>query len=510
MGRGFLFLTVFFTGMAVMGVEMTASRLIAPYFGTSLFIWTNLIGIVLLALSLGYYLGGKVADRQGGAGSRKILYALILFTGVYVSLIPLVIKPVLSLSFKIFSGQGLSIFFPSLIAIFILFTLPLLALGMVSPLAARVGIDQVDTAGGVVGDLYAFSTVGSLVGTFLPVLILVPYVGSQISFYLFGGLLILLGTLGLKKKYLLFLLLVPLLPNLPFFRDSVPKHVLYRGESPYQFIQVKESPGGMRTLHFNEGLGVQSFYHPKHYLTGYYWDVANLLPVFYPEGRSFLILGLAGGTSARSLHHFYPEMQLTGVEIDPKVVELSQKFFGLDEIPIKIVNADGRVYLQNTPERYDFIMVDVFRDGIYIPFHMATQEFFTEVKEHLTEKGIFFMNVFSPEKNAPLVKLLKNTVGSVFPYFYELPMTRGTTLFLASSTPFPLELSLEEKHPKLIEKMAQKVLPHLKPVTKDPKGQISRDDRSQIEVLAGQLLFLEKKQQPSQKQFKKPAEKVSI
>lgn len=495
MKKGFLFLTVFFTGMAVMAVEMTASRLIAPYFGTSLFIWTNLIGIVLLALSLGYYLGGKLADRKGGAGSKIILYWLILLTGVFVSLIPLVMKPVLAFSFKVFASQDLSIFYPSFIAIFVLFTLPILALGMVSPLAARVGIEEVKTAGSVVGDLYAFSTMGSLVGTFLPVLVLVPFVGSQISFYLFGALLILLGILGLKQRYFLFLLLLPFLASLPFFKESLPKGVLFRGESPYQYIQVREMGQGGRGLFFNEGLGVQSIYIPKNYLTGFYWDAASLLPVLYPKGKRFLILGLAGGTSARSVNHFYPHLQLTGVEIDPLVVTLSKKYFGLEQVPIKIIEADGRVYLNNSKERFDFIMVDVFRDGVYIPFHLATQEFFVSVKAHLTKRGVFFMNVFSPEKNSALLKILKNTVASVFPYFYELRLAEGTTLFFASASPLAFEIPPEGKYPQSIYKMAKKAFPNMKKVKEDAEGIVSKDDRSLVEVLSGKVLFLEKKRQ---------------
>ncbi|MCB1215158.1 MAG: fused MFS/spermidine synthase, partial [Deltaproteobacteria bacterium] len=424
---------------------------------------------------------------------NQLLYWLVLLTGVYVSIIPLMIKPVLSLSFKIFSDQELSIFFPSLLAIFVLFALPIFALGMVSPLAARIGIEKMDRVGGMIGDLYAFSTIGSLVGTFLPVLVLVPFIGSKLSFYLFGFLLILLGVLGLRRWYLLFLLLLPLLPNFPWFQETLSKSVLYRGESSYQYVQVKELSQGGRALFFNEGLGIQSFYSPKQYLTGLYWDVANLLPLLYPEGKNFLILGLAGGTSARSLHHFYPHLKLTGVEIDPEVIRLSRDYFGLDQVPIKIVNTDGRVFLNNSTEKYDFMMVDVFRDGIYVPFHMTTQEFFTSVKDSLTPKGVLMMNVFSPKREDPLLKLIQDTVSSVFPHFYTLRMSRGTYLFLASSSPLAFEIPESDQYPESIYQMAQQAFPKVKKVKADKQGSLSKDDYSLAELLSAKLLFLEKK-----------------
>lgn len=496
--KKFLFLTVFITGMAVMAVELTASRLLAPAFGTSLFVWTNLIGVVLLALSLGYYLGGKLADRNGGHQAAKRLYALILITGLLVCLIPMVAKPIFLLSYQAMPPGDFSIFFPSLIATIVLFTAPLLLLGMVAPLAARIGFKKMDTAGSVVGSLYSFSTVGSLVGTFLPVLLTVPYLGSRETFFIFGAVLILLGILGLQRPILLVLAAVP---ALLFFLSSAPplsSKVEFEGESVYQYVRIqkkitrlKDDFEEVRVLLLNEGLGAQSIYHPSRVLTGYYWDGVALLPLIHPQGKNFLIVGLAGGTSARILSHFFPKLNLEGVEIDPLLIQLGKKYFGLDQVPIKMVEADGRVYLERTPNQYDFIMVDVFRDSFYIPFHLATQEFFETVKSHLTAKGTLIMNVFSPQLDSKMLDLLKNTVKEVFPFVYEYRLTKDkTSLLLAFREEPDFKAAAAGEIPKELKDMAAKFFAQVKPVKKNSALGLSLDNHSLIEFLSAKILFM--------------------
>ncbi|MBI2638875.1 fused MFS/spermidine synthase [Candidatus Peregrinibacteria bacterium] len=492
MSRFFLFLTVFITGMAVMAVELTASRLLAPYFGASLFVWTNIIGVVMAALALGYFVGGKLADRNNGATAQKILYPIILATGVFITLIPFVGKPVFLFAYGAIERQNLSIFLGSLVATLVLFLIPFFLLGMVSPLAARLSFKKMDSAGSTVGSLYAFSTLGSIVGTFLPVLVTIPFLGSRETFFLFGGMLIMLGVFGLRKAILLGLLILPI--ALFFIPSSIHAHpdLIYEGESVYNYIRVFEDDSGARALLTNEGVGVQSLYHPRKNLTGYYWDAAAFLQAINPNGKKFLILGTAGASSARILHHFYPQLELAGVEIDPLMIQTGKRFFNSDEIPMQIHENDGRMFLANTKEKYDFIMVDVYRDELYIPFHLATKEFFELVKSRLEPNGSMMMNIASVSTDSELLTLIKNTVTDVFPFTYELreENSYNSLIFAFKAAPDFSTVSLD-KFSLELQSLLSKILRGITLIANNPSGEIALDNRSPVEFLTEKMVLSE-------------------
>lgn len=486
MNRHFLRLTVFLTGLVVMAVELTASRLLAPAFGSSLFVWTNLIGVVLFALSAGYYFGGKLADRHGGSKARGYLFGVIFLTGILITLVPLVSQPVFGFSYRTLLGAGHSVLLTSLVATGILFAVPLLLLGMVTPLAARIALQELKTAGSVVGQLYAFSTVGSLVGTFLPVLVMIPHIGSEPTFFFCGGGLMLLGLVGLKRPLLIVLLPLPLLVAW-LIKGPLPVGTVFRGESVYSHVEVREMPSGTRMLLTDEGIGAQSIYHPQEILTGMYFDYAALLPLLYPEGRNFLFVGLGAGTSARIVAHFFPKISLTGVEIDPLLLTLGQRFFALDEIPVETVVADARVFLEQSGRRYDFIMVDVYKADGTIPFHLATREFFETVKSRLTPHGILYLNTSIPTADSKLVQVFQNTLAAVFPYTYESRL-KFNSLFFAFKEPLVRERLASGQVPKQLQSHAAQ-LARAKPIPFDPGGPVSQDAHSQVELLSGQLIF---------------------
>ncbi|MBI2453646.1 fused MFS/spermidine synthase [Candidatus Peregrinibacteria bacterium] len=416
MPRFFLYLTVFITGMAIMAIELTASRLLAPYFGASLFVWTNVIGVVLIALSLGYYIGGRLADRDQGRFAEKILHPLIFAAGIAVCLIPFFGKPIFLLAYRSISAYNTPIFLTSLASTFILFTIPLLILGMVNPLAARIGIQKLSDAGRVVGSLYAFSTIGSISGTFLPVMLTIPFLGSRETFFLFGGVLIALGVLGIGKKALFLFLAIPAVLFASSSKIHADSSVEYEGESIYNYIRVRKDASDTRYLLTNEGQGTQSLYHPSRILTGYYWDAATLLPALNRKGKDFLILGTAGASSARVLYHYFPWLQLEGVEIDPLMIQVARRFFSADQIPMPIHLSDGRILLSQSSKKYDFVMVDVYKDEFYIPFHLATREFFELVRDRLNPNGSMAMNIAVSSQSSELLGMIKNTVAAVFPY----------------------------------------------------------------------------------------------
>ncbi len=190
----FIIIIVFVAGAASLAVELSASRLLAPYFGTSLFVWANLIGLILLYLTIGYYVGGILSDRHP---RPIILYSITALAAVFIAIIPLIGAPVLSWSLTTFANDPLGIFYGSLAAVILLFTIPTVLLGCVSPFAIRLRIQQVGSSGRTSGMLYAISTAGSIVGTFLPVLVLLPTIGVRATFLSTAALLLLVSLGGL-------------------------------------------------------------------------------------------------------------------------------------------------------------------------------------------------------------------------------------------------------------------------------------------------------------------------
>ena len=194
-----LILQVFVAGAASLSLEMAASRLLAPYFGSSLFVWANLIGLILLYLTLGYYGGGFLADRHP---RPQVFYTITMIASLLIALIPLIAQPTLHWSLYVFVGNDLDVFYGSLISILVLFSLPMILLGCVSPFAIRLRVEQVGKSGRTAGLLYAISTAGSILGTFLPVLVLMPYIGTSLTFLVTAATLLLMSILGLLSTRL--------------------------------------------------------------------------------------------------------------------------------------------------------------------------------------------------------------------------------------------------------------------------------------------------------------------
>lgn len=492
MSKFFLYITVFITGMAVTAIELTASRLLAPYFGASLFIWTNIIGVVLLALSLGYYIGGKLADKNSGGLAKKIMYPLIFVTGILIAIIPFVGKPIFLFAYSAISQRDISLFFSSLLATFVLFTIPIFILGMISPLAARLGLNKMEDAGKTLGSIYAFSTLGSIVGTFLPVLVTIPFLGTRETFFIFGGLLILLGIIGMKRAIFLPFILIPVVF---FFVPSsihASPYLEYEGESIYNYIRVEKNDAGVRALKTNEGQGVQSLYQPYRTLTGYYWDAASFLPVVNLKGKDFLIIGTAGLSSARILNNLFPFLNLSGVEIDPLMIEVAQKYFDLDKIPININVGDGRVFLRNFESKYDFIMVDVYKDELYIPFHLATSEFFELVKSRLNNGGGMVMNIASTSVNSELLSVIKNTVAGAFPYVYQYttPKSYNTLIYAFNEKP-DFSAIHTDSLPLTLRTIVSPIIKNISKIDYNPAEYSATDNKSSIELLTEKMVFSE-------------------
>ncbi|MBT9259726.1 MAG: fused MFS/spermidine synthase [Clostridiales bacterium] len=507
MNSRFLYLLVFITGASIMELEMSASRLLAPYFGTSQLVWANLIGLILIGLSAGYWLGGKLADRYP---RLEVLLGIVLFAGAYQALIPLFARPILKLMIGGWFGTPITVILLSFAAILLIFLPPTVALATASPYAIRLATRSVQTAGEVAGNLYAASTFGSIVGTFLPAFVTIPFLGTRWTLILFAGLQMAIALYGLRRGRLLTALLaVPLLGVLGAAGAEKPVPGLrFEGESFYQYVQVVEEKGTYYLV-INEGGGIQSLYRPGAFFTDFYADNFTVLP-FLVEARpeKILVIGSAGGTLFRLWDRLVGPvipLEMEGIEIDPLVASLGPRYFGLRGDEAKVRIGDGRVVLAASGERYDLIVVDAYSNQLYIPFQLTTREFFMEAQAHLRPGGILALNVNAVDDQAPLLEAMKATLASVFPHTY-VAKVRGPYNYLLVGAEDPVDLrglaeevkamalsSPSEEMRSYAHELYQVALELEQAFTpyRDGKGLILTDDRAPVEYLTHAMIVKE-------------------
>lgn len=399
--RQYLFLTVFTSGMTVLAVEISASRLLGNIFGTSNLVWANIIGLMLVYLTAGYFIGGRWADRSP---NPRTFYTLLTVAAALTGLVPLIARPVLIFAARAWESFDAAVLGGSFLGVLILFSIPVTLLGCVSPFAIRLALTDPKHAGEVAGQMYAVSTLGSIVGTFLPVLWLIPSLGTTKTFLLFAGLLFVVAVIGLfwidrRRGWLA--LVAPILLGLlagRFLSGPIRpvEGLLYEDESPYNFIQVVER-NGTRYLLLNEGQGIHSVYNPHQLATHGTWDLFLAAPYFNAQHSladvtSLAIVGLAAGTISKQYTAVYGPIPIDGIEIDPDIVEVGRRYFDMTEPNLNVIVEDGRWALEQSPRRYSVVGIDAYRLP-YIPAHLTTQEFFQSVKTHLADNGVLVINV---------------------------------------------------------------------------------------------------------------------
>ena len=419
-------LLVFVVGIATLGSEIAVARLIAPFFGDSTIVWANTIAVVLVALSIGYWFGGRLADRHPHLPG---LCGLVLASSVLLAVVPIVAQPLLSLSVDAFDDVSIGGFAGSLFGVLALVSIPVLMLGAVSPWAIRLKLERVEDSGETAGRMYAISTVGSLVGTFSASLLLIPLVGTQRTFLVYAILLALVAALGLGRRWMLAPLAVAALLLLPVgvVKAAEEGRVIHEAETTYQYARVIEYPDGRRQLELNEGQAIHSIWRRDTVLTGNYWDGYLTLPFTLRDTppRKVAMLGVAGGTVARAYAKYFPDTVIDAVEIDGELFDIGQRYFGLEPRPqLRLHTDDARPFLRKTDERYDFIFLDTYRQP-YIPFYLATKEFFELARDRLAPGGAVIINVGHPEGSSQLERVLTATMGAAFPYVDARP-GRGT------------------------------------------------------------------------------------
>ena len=411
--------SAFVSGAAVMAVEMSGTRILAPYFGNSLYVWTNLLGLVMMALAAGYFFGGRLSDKKP---KPELYFTLFFAAGLWVLLLPFVATPIFKLLFYVFSNFANTVPLGSFVAVSLLFVVPMFFLGMVLPFTVKLITAHVEHVGSVSGKVSMVSTVGSLVGTFLPAFILIPILGTTKTFILIAVILMLTAAMGLRKIFFGFFPVASVLIILMGWlsASSVPpvyaqSDIIFSKDSAYGFVFVTEDEEGIRRLHVNSPIGTQSLYDPESALPpeGYYYSYFGVLPAMMEDPKNVLILGHAGGSFTRIFNAYYPELDITGVEIDPLMTEVSMKYMGLEDADVDIVHADARTYLLSTEESYDLILIDTYQ-SMNIPSHLATHEFFALVASRLNSGGLVALNAASGESD--FLYVLGNSMAKNFAF----------------------------------------------------------------------------------------------
>ncbi|MFT7557712.1 MAG: spermidine synthase [Planctomycetota bacterium] len=434
-------IVAFFSGMVVMILELTGSRIVAPYLGTSVIIWTSLIGVILASLAVGYWLGGKYADKNPDI---QVLQRILLLAGVFIILIALM-QPLLIF----ISSGGKSLEISAIIAMIVLFSPATVALGMVSPYVIRLKLTNISDSGSTVGAMYAISTLGSIFGTFLGGFVLISLFGSIKILFIIAAIILILATLVSWQKRLtvLICILFILLASILFFHFS-PKVLLANNvdsvfdiDTTYSRIWGYEKGYGPEN---RQGRFITSVY--KGIQSGIYLDDTDELMFEYAKGYDLMeyynptlqnVLMVGGGayTYPRYFSGRYPQASMDIVEIDEGMLDLAREYFSYTNYSnVHEFFEDGRRYLNSNKKIYDAVLIDAFSNTLAIPFHLTTVEASREIRESLSDNGVAIINVVGSlvgEKSL-FVSGYYHTLRSVFPEVSIYKMTNAPEIEIQS------------------------------------------------------------------------------
>ncbi len=505
MKKTYLFITVFFSGMTALAIELAASRLLGNVYGSSNLVWASIIGLILIYLTLGYWLGGKLADKHP---QYRMFYRILMWGSLTVGLVPMVSRPILRVTANAFDQLQIPILVGAFVTTMILFAIPVTLIGMASPFALKLTLKNKSQAGKASGRISAVSTLGAFIGTFLPVLVLIPLIGTYRTFLFFSSLLMLVATIGFLlyvdfKSWLTYSWMPILIILMWVFGtrgvDKATQNMIYETESSYNYIQVIERDS-YRFLRLNEGQGMHSVYHPTQLFYYGPWSQVLVAPFFNPPSKglesvdSMALVGLAAGTSARQASTVYKGIHIDGFEIDPKIVDIGRKYFDMNQPNLEVFVQDGRWGLAHSKRTYDIISVDAYRPP-YIPWHMTTLEFFQVVYEHLSEDGVMVINIGRSPVDRTLVNDLATTLNQLFPTLFvmDVPDSFNTMIFATkqqgSWANFEVnyaELVEKEADPLLLKAMSMTII-NKQPTPKDTR--VYTDDQAPIEWLTNKIVM---------------------
>lgn len=505
--RKWIYVTVFFAGMTSLGIEMLASRLLERSFGMTNLVWASVIGLILIYLAIGYFLGGAWADRSPAFST---FFKILIWSAIATALLPVVSRPILQLVSSAFDHLQAGPMIGSFVTTLLLLVVPTVLLGTASPFAIRLAARQTRSIGSTAGKIYAISTLGSFIGTFLPALLLMPTIGTYRSFFVFAAALLAVALTGLGinsgwKSVLPFLWTPVLIAGLWIWglpgSDRPTNGQIYESESSYNYIQVVEQDG-YRYLMLNESLGYHSIFHPDEYFYAGPWEEILAAPFFNPAPydptriQRIAIVGLAAGTSARQSTYALGAVPIDGFELDEKIIQVGREYFDMNQPNLNVIIQDGRWGLEHSPYRYQIISIDAYRPP-YIPWHMTTREFFQIVFQHLAEDGVMVINVGRLPNDRRMVDALAATIGSVFPsiYIVDIPDTLNTLIYASRQPTQASNLNenlayLRQKpdtNPLLLSALAL-AAENLHPLPSST-AQVLTDDLAPVEQITNQMIL---------------------
>ncbi len=497
-----IYLIVSVSGASVLALEILGTRILGPFYGVSIFLWSALITVTLAALSLGYFIGGWWADK--GAKVER-LSLLLAAAGIWLFIMLVIKKPVLRLIEPL--GLRLSV----LVAATLLFMPPLTLLGMISPYAVKLKTAHLNEVGRSAGNLYAISTLASVIGALSTGFWLIPNFGiNRLTIFIGFGLLLtaFLILIWQKKSTAISISSILMLSLLTIFswrtfaeRIKPEEGLLFVGQSPYGEIRVVDKNASRYLLidgAIHSIVDPALFWEPQH---GYV-VVMDINRHFFDRAGNMLLIGLGGGSMANSFS--MAGWQVDAVEIDPSVTRVAKKYFGFRSEDCRVFHGDGRQFLRSHSEKYDLIVLDAFGSGA-IPFQLITQQFFMLVREHLKSGGVFAINVQSIGWESRLVKAVAATLKSQFNEVVALPLHEppnalGNVILIAAdrTLEFPDELLGKPvdfvdvdpyEHWKVVQRnhaWDNRFVPEIS------DAQILTDDRNPIDVWSEQINFRER------------------
>ena len=447
---------VFLCGALVMIYEITGTRIVSPFIGTSTYVWTSLIGVILASLSLGYWLGGRFADKRPDV---KILASVLLLSGGMVSLTILTKDIILSMVASMPTGLEIK----SIVAALLLFAPASILLGFVTPYTVKLNMRTLADSGKTVGSLYALSTIGSILGTFAAGFLLIPFVGSSRTLYLIAGTLFLLSFLlapfVLTTKNIAILVLFVVGISASELQSSVysASFDVHDIDTEYSRIRV------FKTTDPHTNRAIQAMATDPYFIqSGIFLDsdeivfdynrYYELIRHFKPDHKRVMMIGGAGYTFPKDYLRTHPEGQIEVIEIDPQMTEIARKYFRLKDDPrLNIAHEDGRVYLNRTVSAtYDAVLMDAFGSLFSVPYQLTTLEAVQNMDRVLTENGVVIFNLGSAiqGKGSRFLDAELATYRRIFPQVYlfkvnaEYPDERTQNLIIIASkstTPIPMQ-----------------------------------------------------------------------
>ena len=490
MKKLFIFIA-FAAGYLIMSLELLGFRLLAPYFGNSIYVWGSLIGLILAALAGGYYLGGWLADnKKADLGLlAKLFSAAVLFLLADLFFYLPVLKEL----------AGGSVIWGALAATLAIFFAPMVILAAISPVVIKI-LSAREKIGQAAGLVYAWGTAGSILGTFLTSFVFIPYFGSRLTFWscFFLALIVLAVLLlvsGNERKRIFWAVLFFLISLAAWHSPILPKNVILETESVYNRIRLIDKEGKLLlTLNSQRDSLVHSGYSSPSsnnswlYLGGLFGVGPLIKPV-----NSLLVLGMAAGSTILQHQVFSPQIKIEAVEIDPRIIEIAKGKFGLKESEsLKIFQDDARPFLARSKKQYDMIEIDLFQGSPFIPFYVLTREFFQSVFSHLNSQGLMMMNIYAPGQQEILAPILA-TMNSVFPAVYTIPIDNNFMVLATRSETNLKEIKNQIKNAKLearpdLRLVIDYALDFIQEYQPNQKSPVFTDDWAPVETITYQML----------------------